>query len=65
MCTEAWLLTDGMAVGIAREIGEMFQEDLRRSEYSEMDDHTNIPLIGIAPWGVLADRHQLQGIHVR
>ncbi|ELT91987.1 hypothetical protein CAPTEDRAFT_196769 [Capitella teleta] len=62
--TKAWLITDGMAVGTARELGEIFQEDLRRSKYSELDEHANIPLIGIGPWGLLADRHQMQGIHV-
>lgn len=62
--TEAWLITDGMAMGTARELGEIFQEDLRRSQYSELDNHANIPLLGICPWGVLADRHQLEGIHV-
>lgn len=60
LTTEAWLITDGMARGSATELGRIFHQNTHQSEYGEMD----IPLIGICPWGILSDRHQLQGIHV-
>ena len=66
VCTvsEAWILTEGLYYGASREIGDIFQEDLKRSEWSEVDNHADIPLIGIAPWGVVASQEELMGIYV-
>ena len=61
----AWIFTEGLHYGSSREIGDIFQEDLKRSQWAEEDDHASIPLIGIVPWGILADRVNLQGINVR
>ena len=62
--SEAWILTEGLYYGASREIGDIFQEDLKRSEWSEVDNHADIPLIGIAPWGVVASQEELMGIYV-
>ena len=46
-------------------MGDIFQEDLKKSEWSELQDHANIPLIGMPPWGIIAGQQSLAGIHVR
>lgn len=61
----AWVITEGLCVGASKEIGDIFQEDLPRTIWAEKRDHTNIPLIAMAPWGILADRQPLDGIFVR
>ena len=58
------MFTDGLYTGSSKEIADIFQEDLKRSEWAEVEDHANIPLIGFTPWSVLADRSQLMGIFV-
>ena len=62
--TEAWVITEGLYMGSSKEIGDIFQEDLKRSEWSEVGDHADIPLIAIGPWGVLAGQNYLAGIYV-
>ena len=57
-------MTEGLHYGASKEVGDIFQEDLKRSEMSEIDDHASIPLIGVVPWGIVADSKNLQGINV-
>ena len=64
MISGAWVFTDGLNTGASKEIADIFQEDLKRSEWAEVADHANIPLIAFTPWSVLADRSQLMGIYV-
>lgn len=61
---ESWVITEGLYIGSAKEIGDIFQEDLKRSEWSEVEDHANIPLIAIGPWGILSGQSSLAGINV-
>ena len=64
-CLGAWLVTDGLYSGASREIASFFQEDLKRSEWSEVKQHTEITLVGVAPWGIVAGKQHLQGVFVR
>ena len=49
----AWLITDGLASGSTKEIGEIFQE-------SKVGDHANnMSVIGVAPWGIITGRDDI------
>ncbi|XP_065569232.1 transient receptor potential cation channel trpm-like isoform X1 [Artemia franciscana] len=54
--TRAWILTDGTNGGIAEVIGESLS-----SERSSRLRNTRLACIGIAPWGMLENRHSLVG----
>ena len=59
----AWIITEGLYAGSSREIGDIFQEDLEKTEWGE--ENLDLPLIAFTPWGILADRKPLYGIWVR
>ena len=58
-------MTDGLYRGASREIASIFQEDLKKSVWSEVKQHTEITLVGVAPWGIVAGQHHLEGVFVR
>ena len=60
--TAAWIITEGLYAGSSREIGDIFQEDLEKTEWGE--ENLDLPLIAFTPWGILADRKPLYGIWV-
>lgn len=48
--TNAWIISGGTNYGVMRLVGEAMKEDL----------YPNIPVIGIATWGVIASRENLE-----
>lgn len=48
--TNAWIISGGTNYGVMRLVGEAMKEDL----------YPNVPVIGIATWGVIGLRNELQ-----
>ncbi|KAL3837266.1 hypothetical protein ACJMK2_022633 [Sinanodonta woodiana] len=51
---DAWIITGGTHVGVAKYVGEA----VKYSRFNS-DDHRDIVTIGIAPWGVIHNKHLL------
>ncbi|KAM6980577.1 transient receptor potential cation channel subfamily M member 7-like [Aplochiton taeniatus] len=52
--TGAWILTDGVNTGVAKQVGDALQQQCSRLS-------RKICTIGIAPWGVIENRNDLIG----
>lgn len=53
-----WVVTAGLNSGVAELVGRCMKEE-EEVRVRERPDATPIPCIGIAPWGVVAQRHKM------